>query len=125
MPREPALYRVGTERAQLPPMTFEDTLHWDGVTTISRDGGLVTTSKPTFPSMSAAHSLPQATGETQRQIATGWHARPPTIKGALCPVRSSAPQAMDLAQEAQRLTVFLDHGLLLAAARNTIPGVTG
>ena len=125
MTTEPGGFRVATERIHLPPMTFDDTFHWDGVGSMSRNGGPMTRSKPTLPSMHAAPSLTQAPVETQGQMATGGHARPSLTRGDLCPVRSSAPQAIDWAREAACLTVSLDQGLLLAAARDAIPGVTG
>jgi len=118
-------FRVATERIHLPPMTVDETFHWDGVGTMSRDGGPKTRSKPTLPSRHAARSLTQAPVETQGQIPTGWHARPSLTRGDLCPVRTSAPQAIDWAREAESLTVSLDQGLFLATARDAIPEATG
>ena len=118
-------FRVATERAHLPPMTFDATFHWDGVGTMSRDGGPTTSSKPTSPSLHAALSLTQAPVETECHMAMGGHARPSLTMGDLYHVRSSAPQAIDWAREAACLTVSFDQRLLLAAARDAIPGVTG
>jgi AraC-like DNA-binding protein len=125
MTREPGGFRVATARVHLPPMTFDETFHWDGVDITSRDGGPMRSSKPTLPSRHAALSLTQAPVETQGQMATGWPARPSLTRSDLCPVRSSAPQAIDWAREAESLTVSLDQRLLLAATRHAIPGVTG
>jgi AraC-like DNA-binding protein len=125
MTREPGGFRVATARVHLPPMTFDETFHWDGVDITPRDGGPMRSSKPTLPSRHAALSLTQAPVETQGQMATGWPARPSLTRGDLYPVRSSAPQAIDWAREAESLTVSLDQRLLLAAARHAIPGVTG
>jgi AraC-like DNA-binding protein len=125
MPGEVGLYRVARERAQLPPMTFDDTFHWDGVGPISQDGGPITRSKPTLPSMHAVLAWMQAPVETQGQMVTGGHARPSVTRGDLYAVRSAVPQAIDWAREAACLTVSLAQGLFLAAARDAIPGVTG
>jgi hypothetical protein len=125
MPGEPGLYRVATERVHLPPMTFEDTFHWDGVGPMSRDGGPIINSKHTLPSRHATRSLPQAPCEIQCQMAMGWHAGQSLTGDDLYPVRSSAPQATDWAREAAGLTVSLNQRLFLAAARDAIPGVTG
>jgi hypothetical protein len=81
--------------------------------------------KPTLRSMHAVHSLTQAPVETWCQIAMGWRARPSLSSDDLCLVHSSAPQAIDRAREAESLTVSLDQGLLLAATRDAMPGVTG
>ena len=125
MTTEPGGFRVATERIHLPPMTFDDTFHWDGVGSMSRNGGPMTRSKPTLPSMHAVPSSTQAPIETQGQIATGGHARPSLTSSDLCPVRPSAPQAIDWAREAESLTVSLAQGLFLAAARDATPAVTG
>jgi AraC-like DNA-binding protein len=118
-------FRAATERAHLPPMMFGDTFHWDGVSTMSRDGGPMTSSKHTLPHIHAARLLPQASSETQGQMATGRHSRPSLVRSELYPVRSSAPLAIDWAREAECLTVSLDQGLFLAAAHDAIPAVTG
>jgi AraC family transcriptional regulator len=55
----------------------------------------------------------------------GGHSRPSVTRTDPCPVRSAAPQAIDWAREAACLTISLDQGLLLAAARDAIPGATG
>jgi AraC-like DNA-binding protein len=125
MPGEPELYRVATERVPLPPMPFADTFHWDGVGPMSQDGGPAASVKPTRPSMHGALALTQAPFETQRQMATGWHARPSLPRSDLGPVRSAALQAIDWAREAESFTVSVDQGLLLAAAHDAIPGATG
>jgi hypothetical protein len=95
---ESGLCWATAERVRLPPMTFADTFHWDGVGTMVRDRAPMTSAKHTRPSMHAALSLPQAPVETQRQMATGWHARPSLTRSDLCPVRSAAPQAIDWAR---------------------------
>jgi AraC-like DNA-binding protein len=118
-------FRVATARVQLPPMTFKETFHWDGVGPIARDGWPMTSAKPTHSRMHAALGLTQASVETPCQMATGGHARPSVTRGDRCPIRSSAPQAIDWAREAACLTVALDQGLLLAAAHRAIPGVSG
>jgi hypothetical protein len=125
MTSEHGSFWVATERVHLPPMTFDETLYWDGMGPMSQDGGPMTSSKPTLPSMHAVFSLTQAPCETQGQMATGRHARPSVTRGDRCPVRSSAPQAIDWAREAQSLTVSLDRGLFRAAARDAIRAVTG
>lgn len=118
-------FRVATERAHLPPMTFVDTFHWDGVRTMSRDGGTMTRSKHSLPHTHAARVLPHASSEMQGEMATGWQARLALSDDGLCPVPSTAPHAIDWAREAACLTVSLDQGLLLAPARDAIPGATG
>jgi AraC-like DNA-binding protein len=125
MTREHESFTVATERVQLPPMTFDETFHWDGVCITARDAWPMTSSKPTRPRMHAALALTQALVETQGQRATGGHARASVTGDDLCPVRSAAPQAINWAREAESLTVSLDQGLLLAAARDAIPGATG
>ena len=35
---EPGGFRVATERIHLPPMTFDNTFHWDGLGSMSRSG---------------------------------------------------------------------------------------
>ena len=122
---ESGLCWVTAERVHLPPMTFADTFHWDGVGTMVRDPGPMRSAKHTHASMHAALSLPQSPVETQHQTATRWHARPSLTRRDLCPVRSAVPQAIDWAREAECLTVSLDQGLFLAAARDAIPGVIG
>jgi AraC-like DNA-binding protein len=122
---ESGLCWVTAERVHLPPMTFADTFHWDGVGTMVRDWAPMTGAKHARQGTHAALPLPQAAVETQRQMATGWHARPSLTGSDPCPVRSAAPQAIDWAREAERLTVSLDQGLFLAAARDAIPGVIG
>jgi AraC-like DNA-binding protein len=125
MPAESGACWVTAERVPLPPMPFVDTFHWDGVGPMVRDGRPMASSKPTLPSMHAALSLTQAPFETPCQMATGGHARPSLTRSDLCPVRSAAPQVIEWAREAESLTVSLDQGLLLAAARDAIPGATG
>ena len=125
MPAEAGVCWVAAERVPLPPMTFAETFRWDGVGTMVRDGGSMTSAKPTHPSMHAALALTQAPFETQRHMATGWYARPSLTRSDLCPDRSAAPQAIDWAREAESLTVSVDHGLFLAGARDAIPGATG
>jgi hypothetical protein len=124
MPGEPGLYRIAAERVHLPPMAFDETFHWDGVGPMSRDEAPMTRSKPTLPSMHAARSLTQPSFETQRQTTAGRHARPSVTSSDLC-LDPSPPYAIDWAREAACLTVSLDQGLLLATARDAIPGVTG
>jgi hypothetical protein len=125
MSTEPRLSKVAAERIHLPPMRFADTFDWDGVSTMVRPGEPMTSSQRTLPSGHAALSLTQGPVETPCQLATGGHARPSWTRGDLCPVRSAVPRAIDWAREAARLTVALDPGLLLATARDMIPGVTG
>jgi AraC-like DNA-binding protein len=125
MPGEPGSCRVATERVALPPMPFADTYHWDGVGPMSRDGGPVASVKPTRLSMHGALALTQAPFETQRQMTTGWHARPSLPRSDLGPVRSTTLQAIDWAREAESLIVSVAQGLLLAAAHDAIPGATG
>ena len=125
MPEEPGVYRVAMGRVPLPPMTFEDTFHWDGVDPMVRAGGPMASAKPIFPRRPAARSWTPAPCETPCQMATRGHAGPSLTKSDLGPVRSAAPQAIDWAREAACLTVSVDPGLLLAAARDAIPGATG
>jgi AraC family transcriptional regulator len=75
--------------------------------------------------MHAALAVTQAFIETPCQMATRGDARPFVTGSDLCPVRSAAPQVIDWAREAETLTVSLDQGLLLAAARDAIPGAIG
>jgi AraC family transcriptional regulator len=82
-------------------------------------------SQHTLPRMHAALSWTQAPVETQRQMAMGWHAKPSLTDGDLCFVPTSPPQTIDWAREAERLTFYLDQGLLLAAVRDIIPVATG
>jgi AraC family transcriptional regulator len=58
-------------------------------------------------------------------MTTGGRVRPSVTRSDLRPVRSAAPQAINWAGEAHRLTVALDQGLCLAGARNALPGATG
>jgi AraC-like DNA-binding protein len=125
MPGELGLYRVAAERVHLPPITFDETFHWDGVGTMSRGGRPTMSSKHTFPSRHAALSLTQAPVETPCQMAAGGHASQSLTRGDLYPVGSSAPQVSDWAREAESLTVSFDPGLFLAAVRDAIPGATG
>jgi hypothetical protein len=83
MPGELGLCRVAMERAQLPPMTLDHRFHWDGVGSMARDRGPMTSSKQTFPSRHAALSLAQAPFETPCQMAMGGHARPSVTRGGL------------------------------------------
>jgi AraC-like DNA-binding protein len=118
-------FRVATERAHLPPMTFVDMFHWDGVRTMSWDRGPMTSSKHSLPHIHSARVLPQTSAEAQGHIDTGWQARPSLARNDPCSVPSTAPHAIDWAREAACLTVSLDQGLLLAPARGAIPGATG
>jgi AraC-like DNA-binding protein len=92
---------------------------------MARDGGPMMSAKSTLPSRHAARSLTEALFETQYQMATNWHTKPSMTRSDPYSVCAAAPQAIDWAQEAESLTVALDHGLFLAAARDAIPGATG
>jgi AraC-like DNA-binding protein len=119
------LCRVAPERVQLPPMASSTTFHWDGRGAVSRDSMSDTDAEPYLPDLSVTHSLTQASVQARCHMPIGRPARPPLSGGDLCPVRSSAPQAIDWAREAEGLTFYLDPSLLLASARDAIPGVTG
>jgi hypothetical protein len=99
MPGESGLYKVTAKRVHLPPMTFDEMFHWDGVGTMSQDGGPGTSAKPTFPSRHAARSLTQAPFETPGRMATGGHTKPSVTRSDLCPVRLAATQTIDWARE--------------------------
>jgi AraC-like DNA-binding protein len=125
MTTEPGGFRVATARVHLPLMTYDETFHWDGVSPVSRDKGPNMSLKHTLPSMHAARSLTETPTETQCLTAMGRHAGQSFTRSDLCPVHSSAPQAINWTREAACLTVSLDQRLFLAGARDAIPGVTG
>jgi hypothetical protein len=111
MTTEPGGFRVATARVHLPLITYDDSFHWDGVSPVSRDKGPNISSKHTLPSMHAARSFTETPTETQCLTAMGRHAGQSFTRNDLCPVHSSAPQAINWTREAACLTVSLDQKL--------------
>lgn len=99
MSAELGVCKVAAERVHLPPMTAGATFDWDGIGTVS-------------------HCI-------EPHMGTGRHPQPSLTAGNRCLVPSSPPQALDWAREAQRLTVYLNQGLLLATACDGVSGATG
>jgi AraC-like DNA-binding protein len=82
-------------------------------------------SEPGLPDLPVTHLVTLASVPAACHTATGRHARASLTAEDLCPVPSSPPLPIDWAREAHSLTFYLDPGLLLAAARDVIPGATG
>jgi AraC-like DNA-binding protein len=112
---EPRGFRIATERVHLPPMTFDETFHWNGVGTMSRDGQPMLSSKHTLPSLQAACSLTQASCQTQEQSSTGRHDRPSL----------TTTDTGLWAREAEGMTFSVNPRLLLASTRELTTAVTG
>jgi AraC-like DNA-binding protein len=99
MSAEPGVCKVVAERVDLPPMAADTSFEWDGIGTV-----------------------PLSIGP---RMGTGWHPERSLTPGDRCLVPSSPPQALDWEREAQRLTVYLDSGILQATVCDVVPGATG
>ena len=100
MPEELGLYWVAAERVQLPPIAARTTFYWDAIETVSQTVRPHTGSEPHPLDLPVAISLTPASWQAQ------------------C-------QTVDWQREVASLTCSLDSGLLMAAAREIIPGATG
>src|SRR4029434_1185610 len=99
MPDNDSYTRFVMVRATPPPLTSGATLHWDGMSALSRRGACTPGVEPVAP--------PAV----------------PTREQGLLP---SAPGcAIDWITEAARLTFYLDQGLRLPVVHAVIPGATG
>ena len=125
MPEELGLYWVAAERVQLPPIAARTTFYWDAIETVSQTVRPHTGSEPHPLDLPVAISLTPASWQAQCQTATARHARPPLTAGEMGLACSSPCQTVDWQREVASLTCFLDPGLLTAAAREIVPGVTG
>ena len=99
MPDNDSYTRFVTVRATPPPLTSGATLHWDGMSALSRCGACTPGVEPVAP--------PAV----------------PTREKGLLP--SSPGHAIDWSTEAARLTFYLDQGLRLPVVHAVIPGATG
>src|SRR4029450_3640724 len=99
MPDNDSYTRFVTVRATPPPLTSGATLHWDGMSALSRRGACTPGVEPVAP--------PAV----------------PTREKGLLP--SSPGQAIDWITEAARLTFYLDQGLRLPVVPGRIPGGAG
>jgi hypothetical protein len=124
MTAEPGSFRVATQRVHLSPMTCADTFHWDGMDTMSRAIGSHTDAEPDPHDWPGARAFLHSTCQTRRQMAMGCDTRPSVTAGEMRLLPSSPPQTLDWTQEAARLTVYLDPGLL-ARASGTVAATTG
>jgi AraC-like DNA-binding protein len=125
MAEERGFCKGAAEKAHPPPMAACTTSHWDGRGTVFQSIEPRPGSEPDPADLPVSPSLTHASFETQCQTATGWHAKPSLTVGEMGLTLPSPPQAIDWEREAQRLTVSLDPGLLLTAARGVVPGATG
>jgi AraC family transcriptional regulator len=121
MAPEPGSFRVATQRGPLPPMTCADTFHWDGMGTVSRGIGSHTDAEPDPQDRPVARGLLHASCQTRLQTVTGRDGRPSATAGEMRLIPSSPPQTLNWAQEAVRLTVYLDPGLLARAGGGLAP----
>jgi hypothetical protein len=99
MPDDDSYTQFVTVRATPPPLTSGATLHWDGMSALSRRGVCTPAVEPVAP--------PAV----------------PTREKGLLP--SSPGHAIDWITEAARLTFYLDQGLRLPVVHAVIPGATG
>ena len=102
-------------RAQPPPLTSGDTLHWDGRGAVSQGVEL------TPGSELVARPVSRSTGSLQQDV--GSLPRAPTRPLGLLSA-PSAP-AIDWARAAVALTFYVEPDLLLAPGHDVLPGVTG
>jgi hypothetical protein len=103
MTTEPGCFSVATERLHLLPMAFGDTFYWDGVGTMSQDGGAILSSEHTLTRMHATASLTQASFQTQDQTTIGETDRSSLIPGDMGLIFSSPSQVIDWEREAEAM----------------------
>src|SRR5512145_2915909 len=103
MSAEDRYARFVAGRAQPPPLTPGDTLHWDGMGAVSRSVGRTHVLELTVC----------AAWLTQPPEA-GHRASPSGSTRPVCLLSSSPAPAIDWAKEAARLTLYLDPELLLS-----------
>src|SRR5512138_2310469 len=111
MPEDNPYTRFVTVRAKPPPLTSGTTLHWDGMSAMSRSVECTPVSEP------AAVPAPWPPATDPRASP----AVPPRDIGLL---PSSPALAIDWVTEAAGLTFYLDPGLPLPTVHDVIPGAT-
>src|SRR5437660_10268163 len=115
MPEDDPYTRFVTVRAKPPPLMSGDTLHWDGMSAMSRSVEFTPAPEP------VAH----AAVPPQWPPAPDPRASPAVPTRASCLLPSSPVLAIDWVTEAASLTFYLDPGLLLPTVHDVIPGATG
>jgi len=115
MPDDDPYTRFVTVRAKPPPLTSGDTLHWDGMSALSRSVEFTSVSEP------VAH----AAVPVPWPPATDPRASPALPTTDRCLLPSSPALAIDWVTEAACLTFYLDPGLLQPTVHDVIPGATG
>ena len=118
-------FSVATERVHMPPMAFGDTFYWDGMGSMSQDGGAMMSSKQTLTRTHAGASLTQASFQTQDQTTIAENGRSLLTPGDRGLIYSSPLQVVNWEREAEAMTFSINPRLLLPSARQLIPAVTG
>lgn len=114
MSNEERYAQFRAERAEPPPLTSGNTLHWDGRHAASLSVECMHVSEPL---VCAAWLEPPS--------ATGHRASAAVTIQPECLLPPSLAPAIDWAREATHLTLYLDPALLLAPLHSRLPGASG